>query len=151
MFLGTSEHSLDDKNRVVLPLGFRRDISDDKLREGFVLAAGSENKCLELHFREDWRAYIQKMEARYTPDDMDGQEFLRDLHSSAVEVQLDKQYRFLIPDGRKEEAGIVRDVFFVGMNKKIEIWSKDRWQERQKARKGLMRVPPASVSPKLEE
>jgi MraZ protein len=151
MFLGTSEHSLDEKNRVVLPLVFRKDISDEELKNGFVLAAGSESRYLELHFREDWRSHVQAMEDRYAPDDDLGQEYLRDLHSSAVEVELDKQYRFLIPDARREEAGIHRDVYFVGMNKRIEIWAKDRWEERQKDRKGRMRVPAASKGPELEK
>ena len=151
MFLGISEHSLDEKNRVVMPLVFRKDISEQRLKEGFVLAAGSENRYLELHFMEDWRSHVQKMEDRYAPDDVLGQEYLRDLHSSAVEVELDKQYRFLIPEARREEAGIQRDVCFVGMQKRIEIWAKDRWEERQKERKGKMRIPPASKRPEFEK
>jgi transcriptional regulator MraZ len=146
MFLGTYEHALDDKNRVVLPAGLRKYISEARLEGGFVLAAGTRNQCLDLHPMAEWLAFVRGLEARYPPEDEEAQEFFRDLLSSAVEVQLDKQYRFLIPDARKVEAGIERDVYFVGVSKKIEIWAKERWDARKSGRQGIMR-PPAAPRP----
>jgi MraZ protein len=89
----------------------------------------------------EWLAFVRGLEARYAPKDEEAQEFFRDLLSSAVEVQLDKQYRFLIPDARRIEAGIVRDVYFIGVSKKIEIWAKERWDARRSGRQGLMKPP----------
>src|SRR4249920_1007112 len=141
MFLGTYEHALDDKNRVVLPAGLRKYISEAKLQEGFVLAAGTRNQCMELHPMAEWLDHVRGLEGRYPPEDEEAQEFFRDLLSSAVEVQLDKQFRFLIPDARRVEAGVERDVYFIGMSKKIDIWPKDRWDGRKAGRQGLIRAP----------
>jgi MraZ protein len=145
MFLGTYEHALDEKNRVVLPAGLRKYISEAQLEGGFVLAAGTRNQCLDLHPMAEWLAFVRGLESRYLPEDEEAQEFFRDLLSSAVEVQLDKQYRFLIPDARRVEAGIERDVYFVGVSKKIEIWPKERWDARKAGRKGMGR--PAASRP----
>ncbi|MBL7685078.1 MAG: division/cell wall cluster transcriptional repressor MraZ, partial [Deltaproteobacteria bacterium] len=48
--------------------------------------------------------------------------------SAASECPVDKQGRILIPPPLREYAGIEREVIFVGMIKRIEIWSKEKWQ-----------------------
>jgi len=144
MFLGKYEHSLDDKNRVVLPLGLRKELSPEKLQEGFVLVAGTRNKFLELHPMDEWTRHEKALEERYAPGDEVAEDYLIDLHSSVVNVELDKQFRFLIPDANKHVARIVRDVYFIGMGKKILIYGKEQWDERQKERTEVMAPPPPS-------
>jgi MraZ protein len=147
MFLGEYAHSLDEKNRVVFPLALRKHLPDQKLEEGFVLAAGTLNRCLDLHPKAEWRAHVETFERRHAPEDEEAQEYLRDLLSSAVEIQLDKQYRILLPEARLAEAGIGREVIFVGMSKKIEIWPRASWEARRTKRKGQMKQPPATDVP----
>jgi MraZ protein len=144
MFLGEYEHSLDDKNRVVLPSGLRKDISEEKLAKGFILARGSMSRCLDLHPKTEWMRLLKHLES-YPYENEEAQEYLRDLFSSAEEVQLDKQFRFLIPDARRIEAGIEKDVYFVGVMKKIEIWPKQLWETRREERRGKFK-PPGGVS-----
>ena len=142
MFLGSFEHSLDEKSRVVFPLGFRKNLSEEKLKAGFVLEAGTKNKFIELLPTEEWLRQEEKLEERYAQGDEKAEEYLIDLHSSAVNVELDKQYRFLLPEASRKVAGIVRDVVFIGMGRKIVIYAKERWEERQRKRKESMTPPP---------
>jgi MraZ protein len=44
-------------------------------------------------------------------------------------VELDKQGRILVPSTLREFAGLEKDVVLAGMNKRVELWSKDRWTE----------------------
>jgi MraZ protein len=126
---------------VVLPLGLRKGLSEEKLQEGFVLVAGTRNKFLELHPMSEWIRREALLEESFGPGDEVAEEFLIDLHASVVNVDLDKQYRFLIGDPSKELAGIKRDVLFIGMGKKIIIFSKERWAARQEERKEKMAPP----------
>ena len=49
--------------------------------------------------------------------------------SGANEVEPDKQGRVLIPGNLREAAGINKDVILVGVGSRIEIWSKESWEE----------------------
>ena len=40
-----------------------------------------------------------------------------------------KQGRVLIPANLREKAGLEKDIVFVGVMSKIEIWSKEHWDE----------------------
>ncbi len=42
---------------------------------------------------------------------------------------MDKQGRVLIPSSLREKVGLDKDVVFVGVMSKIEIWSKERWED----------------------
>ena len=48
--------------------------------------------------------------------------------AGAAACEVDKQGRILIPTKLREQAGLEKDVVFVGVVSKIEIWSKERWE-----------------------
>ncbi|MCI9412694.1 MAG: division/cell wall cluster transcriptional repressor MraZ, partial [Eubacterium sp.] len=49
--------------------------------------------------------------------------------AGAAPCDVDKQGRVLIPANLREKAGLVKDIVFVGVMSKIEIWSKEHWDE----------------------
>ena len=49
---------------------------------------------------------------------------------SATDGDLDKQGRTLIPSVLREFAHLDKEVVFVGMGKRAEIWDKKRWEEK---------------------
>ena len=49
------------------------------------------------------------------------------LLSGAIECEIDKQGRFLVTSNLREFAGLEKDVIIIGVNTRIEIWSKERW------------------------
>jgi len=44
-------------------------------------------------------------------------------------VEVDKQGRILIPSVLREFAALDKEVALVGVGGRIEIWSKERWEE----------------------
>ena len=46
-----------------------------------------------------------------------------------MECEIDKQGRFLIAGNLREFAGLEKEVVIIGVLNKIEIWSKQKWQE----------------------
>lgn len=124
MFSGAYEHSVDNKGRTVIPAKFRT-----KLGENFILTKGL-NGCLWIFSERAWSS-IQK---RLTPRsflDQKGIMLERFFLGSAVESTTDRQGRMPIPGHLMEYAGIKPEsgTWILGLSNKIEIWSKERWQE----------------------
>ena len=54
-------------------------------------------------------------------------QFLRFFYSGAAECAIDKLGRIVIPQVLRDYAKLDKDVVMVGALKRIEIWSKSRW------------------------
>ena len=106
MFMGTYEHGLDAKGRVIIPAKLREDLG-----ESFVVTLGLDG-CLFAYPMNEWEGMLQR-------------HFL----ANAAPCELDKQGRALIPAKLREYAGLAKETVFVGVLSKIEIWSKERWDE----------------------
>lgn len=122
MFIGEYHHSLDSKNRMIVP---------SKLREGlngkFVITKGLDG-CLYAYPMEEWEILEKKMKSLPLTN-KDARAFVRFFFSGACEVELDKQGRGLIPQNLKEYAGIEKEIVSIGVLSRVEIWSREKWQE----------------------
>ena len=120
MFVGTFEHSLDDKGRVVLPSTFRSHLAD----KGFI---SQFDNCLGLWTEEGFgdvaRRLTDKIRAGQAP-----QEAMRAFAANAHEVRPDSQGRVTIPQRLRDFAGLDREVVVIGAIDRIEIWDASRWQ-----------------------
>ncbi len=121
MFMGTYEHGMDAKGRVIIPAKCR-----DGLGESFVVTLGLDG-CLFAYPMEEWEGFVNKL--RELPGTKEARKLQRYFMAGAALCELDKQGRVLIPAHLREKAGLVRDIIFVGVLSKIEIWSKERWDE----------------------
>ncbi len=121
MFVGTFEHSLDDKGRVVLPSTFRSYLAD----RGFV---SQFDACLgvwtEEGFADVAKRLTEKIRAGLAPQDA-----MRAFSANAAEVKPDSQGRILLPHRLREFAGLDRDVVVIGAIDRVEIWDSRRWGE----------------------
>lgn len=126
MFLGTSDHNLDSKGRVILPSEFRAELG-----ESFYITMGF-NRCVQVMSEDEFdrlRSQIRELPA----DKALSLQYL--LISPAKSVAPNSQGRIMIPQKLREDAGLSGEVTVVGMDSRIEIWDKaefDRFMERQK-------------------
>lgn len=141
MFFGCYEHSLDGKNRVVLPLGLRRPLSDDQIRRGFVLATGPRKRYLMLFPLDEWPRYEKELRESFDMNEEEAEDYLIQIYASGNFVEVDKQYRFAIPEASRKAVGIQRDVCFVGMGDRVLVWAKERYDEWRESQRDRM-VPP---------
>lgn len=122
MFIGEYKHTVDAKGRVSMPARFR-----EELGESFFITRGMEN-CLFIYDQTEWAAMDDKIsKLRLTAKN--ARAFQRMFYAGAMEVAPDKQGRILIPTHLREFAKIDKDVMIVGVSNRIEVWSKDRWEE----------------------
>jgi MraZ protein len=122
LLIGEYEHSLDVKGRLIMPAKFRDDIGDK-----FIITKGLDG-CLFAFSKEEWTKFEEKL-ATLPLTSKDARLFTRFFFAGAIDCELDKQGRFLISANLREFAGFTKDVVIVGMNSRIEIWSKEKWQE----------------------
>ena len=122
LFSGAYSHTVDNKGRTVIPSRFR-----SKLGERFYLTRGMHG-CLWIFGEDEWRSFQQMMTPR-SPLDGNGLKLERFFIGSAVECSPDAQGRIAIPQNLRDYAGIVDDIWVVGLGSKAEIWSNQRWNE----------------------
>lgn len=126
MFYGEYEHTIDKKGRLIVPARFR-EIFKERYSEKFYVTRGLD-KCLFLFTEEDWKTQEKKFkELSFTREE--SRKFNRLYFSSACEVVCDMQGRILVPQYLLDYAGIKEDVMIVGVSDRVEIWSKEKWQQ----------------------
>ncbi|MBI4211423.1 MAG: division/cell wall cluster transcriptional repressor MraZ [Deltaproteobacteria bacterium] len=125
MFRGRYRHSIDNKGRLSIPAKFR-DVLASQFDERLIVT--NFDQCLWAYPVPEWQELERKVAA--LPQFLEEVKALqRAFISAAVECPLDKQGRILLPPELREYAGIVgeSDAVVVGMTRRIEIWSAERW------------------------
>jgi MraZ protein len=122
--MGNYEHTLDDKSRLAIPAKFR-----DKLGDTVILTNGN-GTCILGYPLAEWEL-IEEGLANLSAAQADEVAFLRFIYPRAVDCEIDKQGRILIPIPLREYAQIKDNVVILGMGKRFEIWSKENWQAEQ--------------------
>ena len=121
MFMGEYHHSIDAKGRLIIPSKVR-----DGLGENFIVTRGLDG-CLFLYPKLEWDKKIEKF--KELPDTKDKRQFMRIFLSGATICEYDKQGRINIPNPLIEFAKLEKDCIIIGVDEKLEIWSKERWEE----------------------
>ena len=121
MFMGEYHHSIDAKGRIVIPNKVR-----DDLGENFIVTRGLDG-CLFLYPKTEWDNVITKY--KEIPDTKNKRQFMRIFLSGATICEYDKQGRINIPKPLVEYAKLIKDCIIIGVDEKLEIWSKDCWEK----------------------
>lgn len=129
MFRGRYEHSIDAKGRTSVPSRFREVMTaqgDAKL----VLTTGLDT-CLVAYPMAEWLAFEQRL-SELPRFDADVVMLKRIYVSGAVECEVDKVGRLLIPAPLRKHAHLRRDALWAGMGSYIELWAKERFEDLRK-------------------
>lgn len=122
MFMGEYQHTVDAKGRLIIPAKFR-----EGLGERFIATKGLEN-CLFVFSEKEWEAFGAKLKELPMASGS-ARQFTRILFSGATECELDPQGRILLPANLRQYAGIDKEAVVVGVSTRVEIWSKQGWEE----------------------
>lgn len=130
VFRGRYEHTVDGKGRTSLPARFR-DVLSASGESRLVITTGLE-PCLVAYPLREWEAFEERL-AQLPSFDKSVAMLKRIYVSGAVECDIDKLGRLLLPSSLREHAGLTRDVLWAGMGKNIELWDKARFTALQQA------------------
>tara|TARA_Y100001970_G_scaffold38416_1_gene47375 strand:+ start:295 stop:744 length:450 start_codon:yes stop_codon:yes gene_type:complete len=118
-FTGEYTNSLDQKNRLSVPVKYRKslDAANDKT---FVICKGFDLNLL-LYPVEEWKVVEKQLISLSSIRDTH-RNFIRNIVRHANYVRYDSQGRIAIPDILLKYSNINKDVLVIGMLKKIELW-----------------------------
>ncbi len=125
MFIGEYSHSIDSKKRLAVPVKFRSD-----LKNKIVVTRGLD-KCLFIYPMKVWEELADKL-GNLPVGESGTRSFIRLMLAGAVDADVDKQGRILIPDYLKEYAGLQKNVVIAGLYNRLEIWDEKKWNEYKK-------------------
>ncbi|MCC7356179.1 MAG: division/cell wall cluster transcriptional repressor MraZ [Candidatus Doudnabacteria bacterium] len=120
MFIGEYTASIDDKGRTSVPAKFRA-----QLKSKVVVTRGLDNS-LFLYTVDEWKKLAEKL-ASLPISTANTRAFSRLMLAGAMDCDVDKQGRIMLPGYLKEFAKIGKKLVFAGLYNRIEIWSEDSW------------------------
>lgn len=122
MLSGEYRHSIDLKGRIIIPSKMR-----DEMGSKIVITRGLDG-CLFGYNEKNWNSILEKLNTLpFTK--RDARNFTRFMTSGAITLEFDRQGRVNIPNYLSDYANLLKDVVIVGVINRIEIWSKEKWEE----------------------
>ena len=122
MFMGEFHHTIDEKKRIIIPSKFRYELG-----ESFIITRGIDS-CLFVYPKTEWMKIVSNLnQLSFTKKDV--RSFQRFFLSGATECEFDKQGRINITSPLAEYADLTKDCVVIGVNDRLEIWSKDNFSK----------------------
>lgn len=140
MFIGEYQHTVDDKGRLAIPIKFRK-----LLTKGAVVTRGLDYS-LFLFSKEEWDKLATKL-ADLPLGKANSRAFARLMLAGAMEVNLDKQGRIVLPEYLRGYAGLSKNVVVAGLFNRLEIWNSGVWDKY----KGLTEKDAGQIAEQLGE
>lgn len=125
MFIGEYLHTLDDKGRLAVPKKFR-----SLLENGAVVTRGLDH-CLFLYTRNEWEKLAEKLSSLPFAQ-ANTRAFARLMLAGAMDVEVDKQGRIILPEYLRAYSSMKKDVIVAGLYNRLELWDAEEWKRYTK-------------------
>lgn len=128
MLIGEYIHTIDEKNRVSLPVKFRKEMGKK------IIITPGLGKCLFIFTIKEWAKVSRKLsssEADLSFLKADQRSFNRFMFGRAAEIEVDSIGRILIPDFLKDRIGLKNLAAIIGVEDRVEVWSEKAWSEQK--------------------
>ena len=129
MLYGRYEHTIDAKNRVFVPAKYKEALGDS-----FKLSHNGMNNCILVYSNDEWKKYEEQLA---TLPSIEFEDYIREVYSNTVDVQIDSQGRIVIPNYLKEklkitEESVVKNLAILGVGTHLEIWALEGIEAKNK-------------------
>ncbi|MFA6456303.1 MAG: division/cell wall cluster transcriptional repressor MraZ [Bacteroidota bacterium] len=125
-FKGSFHYTIDNKGRINIPAKMRKNLAPEA-NNSFVVTRGFES-CIFVYPNDEWakrEAEIGSLQQTNPQDRL----FTRLLLQYATDVELDGQYRIVLPKELIQYAHIENDVVILGVFDRIEVWNPDEYKK----------------------
>lgn len=124
MLIGSYLGSLSEKRRVAVPKKFLLELGKTP-----IIAKWYED-CLVLVSAEFWDELFERLTGGKRAIGYGVRDIERFILGSAFEVEPDEQGRIIVPEILAEYANLDKELVFVGLRDRVEIWHKETWDVR---------------------
>jgi MraZ protein len=124
MFAGKYNNAIDVKGRCIVPAKFR-----NELGSSCYLVKGFDND-LYLYPCAYWDKYTDEHFENRPDEDGDAMDIKLMFYANTLPCEIDKQGRINIPQDFLDYAGVTRDMVNIGFKNRIQIWAKERFDEK---------------------
>lgn len=122
IFTGEYHHLIDLKRRLAIPAKFRKSFGSKA-----VVTKGLDG-CLFIYPTPVWEKLAEKL-GNLPLGEKKMRQFVRLMLSGALETDVDKQGRVLIPNFLNGFADLKKDAVITGLYDRLEVWSPERWEK----------------------
>ena len=129
-FTGTSEHSIDTKQRLAIPAKYRNQWSKEEDGDAWFCIPWPTGVLL-LFTENAFRQMARQRPATLTPNKAQAELQAR-LFGYAERLEMDAAGRIVIPRKHMDRARLGTEVMIVGANTRLEVWDKGRWEAGDK-------------------
>jgi len=140
MFIGEYTHNLDEKGRLAVPVKFRA-----ALNKGAVVTRGLDN-CLFVYTKTEWAKLAEKL-SNLPISQSNSRAFARLMLAGAMELDIDKQGRAVLPEYLRAFAGLKKNIIVAGLYNRAEIWDEEKWN----IYKGQTENNSSAIAEKMDE
>jgi len=120
-FKGQYSHSMDKKRRISVPAKMRNKLGDK------IVITKEVDKCLTIYPIQEWKKRAECLQD-LTTTKRESRAAARFELGAAVEVEIDKLGRILVPEYLIKFANIQKNVEIIGLGNRIELWDKKKWE-----------------------
>lgn len=126
MLIGTYRHSIDSKKRMRIPSKFKNELGNN-----CIITKGTGTNLM-VFSGEGFQNLYEKL-SNVSIFDEEAQKPVRKFLSSAFEAEEDGQGRILLPKELALYAEITKNLVFVGVGNRVEIWAEEIWDKMQES------------------
>lgn len=123
-FVGVYPEVIDNKGKTRFPKAFI-----DKMQENrhkyFIIRKDIFDSCLVLYTVDEWKKQNDTIHDHINPYKKEHNIFLRNFYAGITEIWLGFDNSITIPKYLLEKANIKNEIYFIGIDRKIEIVSKE--------------------------
>ena len=126
MLIGEYTHTIDDKNRMSLPVKFRKEMG-----KKIIITPGLD-QCLFIFTVKEWAKVTKRLsnsESDLSFLQADKRSFNRFMFVRAAEVEVDSIGRILLPPFLKERINLKNQAVVIGVEDRVEVWNIDAWSK----------------------
>lgn len=125
-FTGTHDHKMDERGRVSLPTEFRR-VLDGVGSTGalYIVPRLDDPRAHVVFTTEAYSALVDRHNMRIYPSRKAQKRMEIKIMNRAAQVQVDDVGRIVLSKELRAEIGLEKEVRFVGIDSRFEIWRPD--------------------------
>ncbi|MDB5323491.1 MAG: cell division protein MraZ [Phycisphaerales bacterium] len=126
--IGEYDAILDDKNRILVPADFRKEVLEAREEKTLVCRIG-RNRVAWLYPENYYRELIAQRRMSLMPGE-DEEKFNEAYYGMIYRLSWDAQGRVVVPEKIIKRTNLEKNLTLVGAGDHLAVWNRDDWERR---------------------